>query len=218
MSIFKRMKTVVSSNINDALDRAEDPEKIIKQSIIDMEKQVQGLVTALGQAKASENQMLKQLEATKKDVEEWQKKAELAAGAGNEELARKALSEKVSAQGNIATYQANYEQMHSQVAELESKVKVVTAKLNETKGQQKVMIARARMAESQKEISKTFSGADSTSAYSKIEKMNEKIESREAEAEAYTAMDPNSVFAKDEFAELEKTSAVDDELAKLMGK
>ena len=92
MSIFNRISDILKANINDLLDRAEDPEKMVKQIIADMEEQVRDATEALGQAMASEKQAYAQLEKAKQNSREWEDKAKLAINAGNEELAVAGLS------------------------------------------------------------------------------------------------------------------------------
>lgn len=216
MSIFERIGDLFKANVNDMIDKAEDPEKMIKQSIIDMEKQVSQATQALGQAMASEKASLNTLEKAKKTSLEWEEKAKMALKAGNQELAKKALENKVSSDQGIASFQSSYDTMHAQVLELKSRVELLRGKLDEARSQQSILIARARTAEAQKDIAQAISGTDSSSAFSKMEKMERKIEATEAQAQAFSEISGDTTFAKDEFKELEKSSAVDDELARLM--
>ena len=82
MSIFERVSDIVKSNINSLLDRAEDPEKMVKQIIIEMEEQIREATQALGTAMASEKQAFNQLERARKTSQEWEDKAKLALSAG----------------------------------------------------------------------------------------------------------------------------------------
>lgn len=216
MSVFQRMGDLLKSNINDLLDKAENPEKMVKQIIIDMEAQMRSATQSMGQAMASEKQAFKQLETAKKTSEEWESKAKTALQAGNQELAKKALANKVTSDGNIASFEASYQSIHAQVTELRSRVEILQSKLEEARTRQNMLIARARMADVQKNIATTVSGTDTTSAFSKLDKMERRIEGRESEAEAFAEMSGDTTFAKDEFKELETNNAVDAELARLM--
>ncbi len=215
MSIFERMSDLLRANVNDLLDRAEDPEKMVKQIIIDMEEQIREATQALGQAMASEQQAAKQLENAKASVLDWENKAKVALQAGNEELARKALSNKVSVEANVQSFQASYDQISAQTAELRSRVEILKGKLEEARMRQNMLVARARMADAQKNVATTLSGTDSDSAFSKLDKMERKIETKEAQAQAFASMSGDTTFAKDEFKELEHNSAVDAEMARL---
>lgn len=216
MSIFGRIGDLFKANVNDMIDKAEDPEKMIKQSIIDMEKQVNQATQALGQAMGSEKSTLNLLEKSKQTSLDWEKKAKIALQAGDQELAKKALSNKVASDQSITQLDTSYQTLHNQVVELKGRVEMLKNKLNEARSQQSVLIARARTAEAQKDIAQAISGTDSSSAFAKMEKMERKIEAQEAQAQAFSDISGDTTFAKDEFKELEKNQAVDDELARLM--
>lgn len=216
MSIFSRVSDLVKANVNDLLDRAEDPEKMVKQIIIDMEKQVREATQALGQAMASEKQALTHLEKAKANSKEWENKAKLALQSGNQELAKKALANKVEADKNIESLQKSYDQIAMQTQELRSRVEILQQKLDEARQKQNMLIARARMAEATENVATAVSGTNSDSAFSKLEKMEQKVEAKEASAEAAASMSGDTTFAVDEFKELETNQAVDAELQRLM--
>lgn len=216
MSIFNRISDILKANINDLLDRAEDPEKMVKQIIADMEEQVRDATEALGQAMASEKQAYAQLEKAKQNSREWEDKAKLAINAGNEELARKALTSKVEVDKNIQAFQASYDQIAAQTSELHSRVEVLRQKLEEARQRQNMLIARAKMADATENVATAMTETDPNSALAKLEKMERKVEDKEARAEVFAEMSGETVFAKDEFAELETNQAVDAELQRLM--
>lgn len=216
MSIFNRISDILKANINDLLDKAEDPEKMVKQIIADMEEQVRDATEALGQAMASEKQAYAQLEKAKANSREWEDKAKVALKAGNEELAKKALASKVKVDKNIQSFQASYDQIAAQTSELRSRVEILRQKLEEARQRQNMLIARAKMADATESVATAVTNTDPNSALSKLEKMERKVEGKEARAEAFASMAGETVFAKDEFAELEKDQAVDAELQRLM--
>lgn len=216
MAIFERLSDLVRSNVNDLIDKAENPEKMVKQIIIDMEKEINTATQALGQAMASENQAKKQLEKARLSSKEWEDKAKMALSAGNQELAKKALASKVTVDSNIASFENSYNSISTQTAELRDRVGVLRSKLEEARTRQNMIIARARMADAQSKVASSISGTDSSSAFSKLDKMEQKVEGKEAEAEAIASMSGDATFAKDEFKELETNSAVDAEMARLM--
>lgn len=216
MSIFNRISDILKANINDLLDRAEDPEKMVKQIIADMEEQVRDATEAFGQAMASEKQAYAQLEKARQNSREWEDKAKLAINAGNEELARKALTSKVEVDKNIQAFQVSYDQIAAQTSELHSRVEVLRQKLEEARQRQNMLIARAKMADATENVATAMTQTDPNSALAKLEKMERKVEDKEARAEAFAEMSGETVFAKDEFAELETNQAVDAELQRLM--
>lgn len=216
MAIFQRISDVLKANINDLIDRAENPEKMVKQIIIDMEEQLTGATQALGQAMASEKQAQRQLEQAKASSQDWENKAKLALQNGNEELARRALESKVNMDKSIAQFQATYDSISQQTAQMRDNVQVLRSKLDEARARQNLLIARARMADAQKGIATSISGANSTSAFSKLDKMERKIEGKEAEAAAFSEMAGDAMQDTiDEFKAMETNAAVDSELERL---
>lgn len=165
---------------------------------------------------ASEKQAYAQLEKAKQNSREWEDKAKLAINAGNEELARKALTSKVEVDKNIQAFQASYDQIAAQTSELHSRVEVLRQKLEEARQRQNMLIARAKMADATENVATAMTETDPDSALAKLEKMERKVEDKEARAEAFAEMSGETVFAKDEFAELETNQAVDAELQRLM--
>ena len=216
MSIFERVSDIVKSNINSLLDRAEDPEKMVKQIIIEMEEQIREATQALGTAMASEKQAFNQLERARKTSQEGEDKAKLALSAGNQELAKKALESKVKADQNIVAMENSYNQISAQTAELQDRVEVLKQKLEEARQKQNILIARAKMADATQTVSNAINSTDSASAFSKLDKMERKVEEKEATAEAFATMSGDTIFAKDEFKELQTNQAVDAELERLM--
>lgn len=215
MAIFERLSDLLKANVNDMLDKAEDPEKMVKQIIIDMDAQVNSATQALGAAMGSEKQALKQLESAKASSEDWSKKAKTALLAGNEELAKKALAQKNMVDENMVQFQAGYDSMSMQTGQLKDQVRQLKSKLEEARMKQNMLIARSKMADAQKSVSTSLNSTDSTSAFTKLDKMEEKVNAKEAEAQAFAEMAGENNSLTDEFEALEKNAAVDDELAKL---
>lgn len=115
MAIFERISDLVRANINDLIDKAENPEKMVKQIIIDMEDQLRKATQGLGTAMGSLNQVKKQLENAQEQSNVWQNKAKACLEQGNEELAKKALENKVSQDKMVAQYQEMTTSMEAQV-------------------------------------------------------------------------------------------------------
>lgn len=219
MGIFQRIGDIAKSNINDLLDRAEDPEKMVKQIIIDMQKELNVATQNLGKAKASEMTSKRQLDNAKKISLDWENKAKAALSQGNQELAREALTRKVKADENVASYQEMYNSISAQTAEIESQVSSLRAKLEEAKSKQAMLIARSQMADTKKSIAKSQGGFDDASALEKFSRMEDKVMRKEAEADAYSEIATGGSAENDlnaSFAEIEKNAKVEEELAKLM--
>ena len=216
MGIFSRIGDVVKSNINDLIDRAEDPEKMVKQIILDLQKEVSN-TTALGKAKASERIAKRQYDDAVKTSADWEMKAKAALNAGEVDLAKKALSNKVKADESVKQYQQMYEQIAAQTAQLQEQVETLKSKLDEAKSRQAMLIARSQMAKTQKNLAQSVGGLDSSSAMDKFNRMEEKVTRQEAEAEAFAEI-AGSSSTQDEktFAELQHDMDVDAELQRLM--
>lgn len=219
MGIFQRIGDIAKSNINDLLDKAEDPEKMVKQIIIDMQKELNVATQNLGKAKSSEMLAKRQLDNAKKISQDWENKAKAALSQGNQELAREALSRKVKADEDVAGYQQMYDSISAQTAEIDRQVKELQNKLNEAKSKQAMLIARSQMADTKKNIAKSQGSFDGSSALEKFNRMEEKVMRKEAEADAYNEIATGGsaeTDLNDSFAEIEKNAKVEEELARLM--
>lgn len=216
MGIFQRLSDILKSNVNDLIDRAEDPEKMVKQIIIDMQKELNNSTQALGKAVASERIAKKQYDQAAAKSADWESKAKAAIAAGDEELAKKALANKVKADKDTAQYKEMYDTISQQTETIRTQVEVLKSKLEEAKSRQAMLIARSQMADTQKALANATGGFDSSSASEKFSRMEEKIERKEAEAQAFTDIvtDTGSNDAE-EFEKLENDSKVNSELERL---
>lgn len=217
MGIFQRIGDLLKSNVNDLIDRAEDPEKMVKQIIIDMQKELRTSTEALGKAKASERIAQRQYENAMRVSADWEAKAKAALQGGDAELAKKALAKKVKADEDVASYKEMYETISTQTDAIENQVEVVKAKLEEAKSRQAMLIARSQMADTQKNLAQSLGGLDSSSSIEKFNRMEDKILRKEAEAEAFADITGTNVNAEmDSFEKLQSDSKVDAELQRLM--
>ena len=214
MAIFERLGDLIKSNINDLLDKAENPEKMVKQIIIDMQEELEKCTSALGQAMGSQRSMKKNMDAALSESASWEGKAKMALQAGNTDLAKQALEKKVNSDKQAEQYRIMYEQATSQVDTIKNQVEALKMKLDEAKSRQNMLIARSKMADAQQSMAKTLGNMDSNSAFAKLDKMEEKIAQKESTAEAFSELAGTS-NAPDAFAELEKNNAVDSELERL---
>lgn len=220
MAFFERIADILKANINDMIDKAEDPVKMVKQLIIEMEGQVDEATRALGQAMGSQKVAAKELADAKAKVADWTDKAKLALKNGDEDLARKALDIKVGLEGQVDQLQASYDSITAQVDKLKDQVQTMKMKLDEARARQNVLIARAKMAEASTNVATSISAATTDSAFAKLDKLERKIVEQEATAEAYTELNAtgvDSVAVADQFAELQHKDAVDSELERLKG-
>ena len=217
MGVFSRLSDILKSNINDLLDKAEDPEKMVKQIIIDMQKELTTATQNLGKAKASERLAQKKMDDAVKVAASWESKAKAALSQGNQDLAKQALAKKVRADEEVATYTEMYESISTQTDAIEDQVEVLKAKLDEAKSRQAMLIARSQMADTKKALAKSQGGFDGASALEKFDRMEEKIQRKEAEADAFAEIGGGGdVDLIESFDQIEKDAKVDAELARLM--
>jgi phage shock protein A len=214
MSIFARMSDIFKANINDLLDKAEDPEKMIKQMVIEMEEAVSKAAMAVGQAIANEKMLQKQTDDKKKAVDEWQKKALQAVNAGRDDLARQALEKKNGFSKAAADLEPLAIEAKNTSVNLRAQLDKLRAKLEEVRLRQNTLIARSQAAKAKKQIAASVSGIGDD-AFANFDKYEQKIIKQESEAEALSELAGQSTQLEDEFAKLGTSSAVDDELAQL---
>ena len=125
MAIFERIGDLIKSNVNDLIDRAEDPEKMVKQVIIDMEEELRKTTSALGQAMGSKTGMQKQLDDSIAESQKWEQRAKSALEGGNEELAKQALNNKVTVDNNVKQYREMVQKMDEQITKIKARVEHV---------------------------------------------------------------------------------------------
>jgi phage shock protein A len=216
MGIFKRLGTLLKANINELISRAEDPEKILNQLILDMQDSLVEARKQVAVAIADEKRLRKQLDREVGLAADWEKKAMMAVRAGREDLAREALARKQEHDELGAEYQKQWELQSSATEKLRKSLRLLGNKIEEAKRKKDLLIARQKRAEAQKQIQATMTGLSDTSAFDTFSRMAEKIEKQEAEAEAQAEL---GGFGGDELADkfehLEATAGVDDALLQL---
>lgn len=215
MAIFDRIGDLIKSNVNDLIDRAEDPEKMVKQVIIDMEEELRKTTSALGQVMGSKTQMQKQLDESIEESKKWEARAKSALEAGNEELAKQALNSKVKVDNNIKEYEVMVQKMETQITTIKEQTQEIKRKLEEARARQSVLIARDKMADTNKQMATTLGNLNSKSAIAKMDKMEKKIEQKEAEAEAFEEISNENSSVDTCFEEIETNAEIDSELERL---
>lgn len=215
MAIFSRLSDLLKANINDLIDRAEDPEKMVKQIIIDMEEQLQNAVQGLGSVMASERQIRKQLEEAHSQSKLWEDRAKSALKSSNEDLAKQAIDNKLKADESVNQYQKMHTDISSQLSILREQVEILKKKLNEARTRQTMLMARDTVADARKEVSSAIGDLDSSGAFAKMDKMERKIAEKEAQADAEYEISGLNAEQNDPFANIEKQKAAEDEMARL---
>lgn len=216
MGVFKRLSDILKSNINDLIDKAEDPEKMVKQIIIDMQEELNKATQNYGKAKASEKLAERKYQEAAKVSADWENKAKAALANGDQELAKKALAKKVKADEDVASYKEMYDSISAQTEAIGDQVEVLKNKLDEAKSRQAMLIARSQMADTQKNLAKASGGFDGASSFEKFNRMEEKVSRKEAEAAAFTEIAGGDEDLNQSFEELSANAKVESELQRLM--
>ncbi|MFB5265503.1 PspA/IM30 family protein [Paenibacillus enshidis] len=216
MSLFKRLRDLTMSNINAIIDKAEDPIKMTEQYIRDMQEDLEDAEKAVATQIAIEKRFKQLYEEQEALVKKRDEQAHTAAKAQNVELARRALEEKKAAEAKMSEYKASYDQNKASADNLRGKLEEMRKQLTEMKNKRDTLIARYNAAKAQTEINNAMSGFSSDSAAAGMRRMEEKMLQMEARAEASNEMSNKGKSLDDEFKELEKKGAVDDELAALL--
>lgn len=216
MSIFKRLRDLTMSNINAIIDKAEDPVKMTDQYIRDMQEDLEDAEKAVASQIAIEKRFKQQYEEQDALVKKREEQAHTAAKAQNVDLARRALEEKKSAEQKMNEFKAGYEQNKAAADNLRGKLDEMRRQLTEMKNKRETLVARYNAAKAQTEINKAMNGFSSDTATAGLKRMEEKMLQAEARAEASNEMSSKGKSLDEEFKELDKKSAVDDELAALL--
>jgi phage shock protein A len=217
MGILNRMKTVLKSNVNSALDSVEDTEKMLNQTVMDMQEQLVKAKQQVAVSIADEKRLERQYKENQTQAESWMDKAKLAVQRGNDELAKAALAKKTEYESLASEYKTQWEAQKASVEKLKASLRELERKIDETRRQKDLLIARNKRAKAQKQIHQTMSGMSTNAgAFDTFERMKRKVDEEEAKAAAAEEMADSTgdVSLDKQFAELEKVG-VDDELAKL---
>lgn len=212
MGIIARIIEIIKANINALLSGAEDPEKMLNQTIIEMNQQYLKAKNQVASTIADKKKLEKQYSIASKEVEKWTEKAKLALAKGDEGLAREALMRKNEASQLAEGYQHQLDQQSKAVDMLKNSLQALKNKIDEAKRKKDLLIARQKRAGAQAKIQQTMSGMSDDSAFELFDRMEDRVSEIEARADA--AMEIEETVAAEleaKFAKLE-VSDVEDEL------
>jgi phage shock protein A len=184
MGIFSRLGTLIKSNINDLITKAEDPEKMLTQVLLEMQQQLGEAKKAVAVAIADEKKLQKQYNSELDKAKEWERKAMVAVRSGDDGLARQALVRKQEHENISTQFQQQWVQQKQAVEKLKDALRLLNNKIEEAKRKKNILIARKKRAEAQQQIANTMQGLGDTSAFDTFDRMAERIQLMEAEAEA----------------------------------
>lgn len=216
MGLFDRVSRVVRSNLNAVVSAAEDPEKILEQTVVDMQEDLVQLRQAVAQAIASQKRLEQQYNQNLTQANEWERRAMLALQKGEDNLAREALSRKKTFSETANSLKAQLDQTLVQVDNLKRNMTALESKLSEAKTRKEMLKARARAAKASEQINQAMGRVDTTSAMAAFERMEDKVHQMEARSQAMAELAGDTL--ESQFAALEAGSDVDVELAEMKAK
>src|SRR4051812_33583825 len=207
MGIFDRFSTLLRSNINDLISRAEDPEKMLTQILVDMRSQLVKAKQQVAAAIADEKRLRDQADQEMKQAKDWENKAMLAVREGRDDLAKQALVRKSEHESHGMQLATTWETHRAETEKLKDQLRGLNDKIEEAKRKKNLLLARQRRAQAQKRIAETMSSLSEKSAFEAFARMEEKIEQNERMIKASSEIDEE--FTGDalqrDFKQLEKS-------------
>jgi phage shock protein A len=182
MGLFDRLSTLLRSNINDLISRAENPEKMLNQLIVDMKTQLAKAKQQVASAIADEKKLQSDAETLKKQAEDWERRAMLAVQEGRDDMAKQALGRYNEQLQGAQQLHETWLRHKAESDALKLSLRQLNDKIEEAKRKKNILVARAKRAEAQQRIQETLSGMSDKSAFESFERMAEKIEATERKA------------------------------------
>ncbi|WP_112478859.1 phage shock protein PspA [Vibrio variabilis] len=214
MGIFSRFADIVNSNISALLDKAEDPEKMIRLIIQEMEDTLVEVRTNSAKAIADKKELARKVSAIEEQISEWAQKATLALTKQREDLARAALIEKQKLENVVKGLHDEQTLVEETIEKLTNEIAKLESKITETRAKQQALVIRSEAASNRRDVQKHLHTSRTHEAMAKFEQYSRKIDELEAEADLYSKTG-NAKSLDQEFAELQAQDEIDQELAKL---
>ncbi|MDX2232707.1 MAG: PspA/IM30 family protein [Leptolyngbyaceae cyanobacterium bins.349] len=211
MGLFDRIWRVIRANLNSLISQAEDPEKILEQTVLDMQEDLIQLRQAVAQAIATQKRTERQYSQAMSTGDEWYRRAQLALQKGDDTLAREALTRRKSYQETATAMKTQLDQQVIVVAQLKQNMMKLESKISEAKTKKDLYIARARSAKATQQINEMLGNVGTGSAMAAFERMEEKVLQVEAQAEAVTELGMDDLEKR--FEQLGQADDIEAELA-----
>jgi phage shock protein A len=218
MGIFSKLSALVRSNINDAIAKAENPEKMLNQVLLDMREQLAKAKQEVAVAIADERKLRAQLEEEQKLAHDWEQRAILAVREGRDDLAKQALVRQQEHTDRAISLDETWQRQNAETERLKDSLRQLNEKIEEAKRKKNLLVAKQKRAQAQKRIHETMAGLNDRSAFDTFERMAERIE--ETERRAIASAEVTEVLSGDpleqEFRKLKPaTESVDMQLLQL---
>lgn len=215
MGIFSRFRDIVSANLNAILDRAEDPEKMVRLMIQEMEDVLIEVKSNCAGFMAEQKRMERALEQAQTDAAAWEAKARLAVEKSRDDLARAALAERQSYMRKIDNLKEQVDHTRDLVGTTQAEIAQLESKLSDAREKQRLIIQRRAAAVSRYQAQAKIRQIDTTEAFAKFEAYENGIDRLEAEASLVDSLRPKEASLREKFAELEHEDAIEQELEKI---
>jgi phage shock protein A len=215
MSIFSRMTDIVNSNISALLDKAENPEKMIRMVIQEMEETLVEVRSGTAKVLAERKTLTRRVEQLKRQAQDWEEKAELALNKNREDLAKAALVEKGNTNATVEVMEKDIGKLDSTLDKLSSEIEQLQTKLNDARARQKSIVMRTRATKSRLDVNRQLHNYTIDNAMDKFEYYERRIDAMEGQMES-VSVEQKSL--QSEFDELARQEKIDQELQALKDK
>ncbi|NEQ99452.1 MAG: PspA/IM30 family protein [Cyanothece sp. SIO2G6] len=216
MGFLDRLGRMIRAGINSVIGNAEDPEKILEQTVMDMEDDLIRLRQAVAQAIATQKRTERQSAQAKRTAEEYYQRAQLALRKESDELAREALTRRKSYLETAQVFDQHLGQQQGVVKQLKQNMLTLERKLAEAKTKKDMYIARAQSAKASQQLNEMLGGMTTNNSMAAFERMEDRVQELEAQSEAIAELSGASLDQR--FADLDSEGDIDQELAALKAK
>jgi phage shock protein A len=215
MGIFSRMSDIINSNINSLLDQAEDPEKMIRLIIQEMEDTLVEVRSSSARVLADRKAAARRVEQISEQARSWEDKARLAISKGREDLARAALQEKRAIEEEVALVEAELAATDEHIAQLNEEISQLQQKLSDAKAKQKALLMRSKTVESRIQVKRQMHRESLDNAFQRFDYFERRMDNLESQLEAMDLGREAPGGLASEIESLQEDAHITDELERL---